>query len=78
MLRRSALLLLLLLCALASGAGRDFYKILGLRRDADDAAIKKAYRKLAMKWHPDKVRGGRASRPSTLPSARLTFDPPLH
>ena len=48
--------LLLLLCALASGAGRDFYKILGLRRDADDAAIKKAYRKLAMKWHPDKVR----------------------
>jgi DnaJ-domain-containing protein 1 len=49
------LLLLLFLCLLAQGAGRDFYKILGLRRDADDASIKKAYRKLAKQWHPDKV-----------------------
>ena len=35
-------------------AGRDYYSILGVGRDADDKAIKKAYRKLAMKWHPDK------------------------
>ncbi|KAK8896717.1 Molecular chaperone (DnaJ superfamily) [Tritrichomonas musculus] len=34
--------------------GKDFYKILGVPRDADSAALKKAYRKLAMKWHPDK------------------------
>lgn len=33
---------------------RDFYKILGVRRDASEREIKKAYRKLAMKWHPDK------------------------
>ena len=33
---------------------RDFYKILGVRRDASNREIKKAYRKLAMKWHPDK------------------------
>jgi len=31
-----------------------FYEILGVDADADDATIKKAYRKMAMKWHPDK------------------------
>lgn len=32
---------------------RDYYEILGLGRNADSAAIKKAYRKLAKKYHPD-------------------------
>ncbi|MDY7034621.1 MAG: molecular chaperone DnaJ [Thermodesulfobacteriota bacterium] len=31
----------------------DFYKILGVSKDADQDKIKKAYRKLARKWHPD-------------------------
>ena len=32
---------------------RDYYEVLGVDRNADEAAIKSAYRKLAKKYHPD-------------------------
>ena len=40
---------------------KDFYKILGVAKDASDADIKKAYRKLARKHHPDTNSGDTAS-----------------
>ena len=40
---------------------KDYYEILGVARDADDKAIKAAYRRLARKYHPD-VNPGDESR----------------
>jgi molecular chaperone DnaJ len=36
---------------------RDYYEVLGVEKTADEAAIKKAFRGAAMKWHPDKNPG---------------------
>ena len=38
-------------------AKRDYYEVLGVARDADEAALKSAFRKLAMKFHPDRNPG---------------------
>jgi preprotein translocase subunit Sec63 len=44
---------LLVLCL----AGNDYYAILGVPRNANDAQIKKAFKKASVKYHPDKNPG---------------------
>src|SRR2546422_7921581 len=42
-------------------AGRDYYEVLGVPRGAADTDIKRAYRKLAMQYHPDRNAGDKSA-----------------
>lgn len=48
----------------------DYYQILGVERNADAASIKKAYRQLAMKFHPDRNPGDKAAEEKFKEAAR--------
>lgn len=48
----------------------DFYQVLGVTRDADQTAIKKAYRKMAMQFHPDKNPGDKQAEEKFKEAAR--------
>jgi molecular chaperone DnaJ len=57
----------------ASMSKRDFYEVLGVARDADEDTLKKAYRKLAMKHHPDRNQGDKDSE-EKFKEAKLAYE----
>eukprot|EP00618_Florenciella_parvula_P033491 CAMPEP_0119517782 /NCGR_PEP_ID=MMETSP1344-20130328/34573_1 /TAXON_ID=236787 /ORGANISM="Florenciella parvula, Strain CCMP2471" /LENGTH=175 /DNA_ID=CAMNT_0007555403 /DNA_START=54 /DNA_END=577 /DNA_ORIENTATION=- len=56
-MRGALVALLLALLARPLAAGRDYYEVLGLEREATESEVKKAFRKLSLQMHPDKNPG---------------------
>ncbi|PRQ42354.1 putative DnaJ domain-containing protein [Rosa chinensis] len=54
-----------------SNGGSCYYSVLGIRKDASFSDVRTAYRKLAMKWHPD--RWARNQNPSVAGEANRRF-----
>src|SRR5258708_4668011 len=55
-------------------AKRDYYTVLGVNRDASDEDIKKAYRKLAMKHHPDRNPDDKGSSEDKFKEAKEAYE----
>ena len=70
-------LMLLLLCTLSiiiyANADDDYYKILGIERSATERDIKKAFRKLAVKYHPDKNKDDPSAEKKFMEISKGTF-----
>ncbi len=55
-------------------AKRDYYEVLGLQRGASESDIKRAYRKLAMKYHPDRNQEDAATAEARFKEAKEAYE----
>ena len=55
-------------------AKEDYYKLLGVDRNASDAEIKKSYRRLAMKYHPDRNKGDSEASEEKFKQAKEAYE----
>ena len=55
-------------------AERDYYEILGVDKGSDEAKIKKAYKRLAMKYHPDRNADGKENSEKKFKEVRKAYD----
>ena len=57
---------------MANVAHVDYYEVLSVSKDCDEQELKTAYRKLAMRYHPDRIRTIRRPRNASSRRARRT------
>ena len=53
---------------------RDYYEVLGVEKSADDAQVKKAYKRLAMKYHPDRNKDDKEGAEKKFKEVRKAYD----
>ena len=53
---------------------RDYYEVLGVAKDANEAAIKKAFKRLAMKLHPDRNQDNAEEAEEKFKEAKEAYD----
>src|SRR5689334_10291599 len=62
---------------MATDASEDYYALLGVNADADDGTLRRAFRRLALRWHPDRAGPGATAMFQKLSAAYNVLADPL-